>query len=214
MHISEGVLAAPVLIGCGAASAVGVAIGVAKLDEKAMVQTAVVSSALFVATLIRVPIGVSSVHLILNGLAGMLLGWRAFPAFGVAFFLQAMLFQVGGFSTLGVNVLMMATPGVLIGLALRPMAQRGSPQTAFVAGATAGALSILFAGVILAGVLVTSGEEFQTAAGVVLAAHVPIMIVEALVTGGAVAFLKRVRPEALGTSETLAPVQHPTESTP
>lgn len=213
MHISEGVLSAPVLIGCGAASAVGVAIGVAKLDEKAMVQTAVVSSALFVATLIRVPIGVSSVHLILNGLAGMLLGWRAFPAFAVAFFLQAMLFQVGGFSTLGVNVLMMATPGVFVGLALRPMAQRGNPQTAFVAGAIAGALAILFAGMILAGVLVTSGEEFQTAAGVVLAAHVPIMIVEALVTGGAVAYLKRVRPEALGTSESLAPARNPTEIT-
>jgi cobalt/nickel transport system permease protein len=214
MHISEGVLSAPVLIGCGAFSAVGIAIGVAKLDEKSMVQTAVVSSALFVATLIRVPIGMSSVHLILNGLAGMLLGWRAFPAFAVAFFLQAMLFGVGGFSTLGVNVMMMATPGVLVGLALRPMAQRGSPQTAFAAGAIAGALSILFAGTILAGVLVTSGEEFTAAAGLVLAAHVPIMIVEGLVTGGAVGFLRRVRPEALGAVDDQNPLVAATETTP
>ncbi len=213
MHISEGVLSVPVLLGCGVFSAAGVAIGLAKLDEKSMVQTAVVSSALFVATLIRVPMPPSSVHLILNGLAGMLLGWRAFPAFAIAFFLQAMVFQVGGFSTLGVNVMMMATPGVIVGLALRPMAQRGSPQRAFVAGAIAGALSILLAGMILAGVLVTSGKHFTTAAGVALAAHIPIMIIEALVTGGAVAYLRRVRPEALGATDDGAPLPQPTEST-
>jgi cobalt/nickel transport system permease protein len=198
MHISEGVLSAPVLIGCGALAAAGIAAGLRQLDEKTMVQTAVVSSALFVATLIRVPIGPSSVHLVLNGLAGMLLGWRAFPAFAVAFFLQALLFGVGGFSTLGVNIVMMATPGVVLGLMLRPVAQRAGPKRAFAAGLAAGALSILFAGLILAVVMVSTGEEFRAAAGLVLAAHIPVMIIEGLVTGGAVGFLRRVRPEALG----------------
>ena len=61
----------------------------------------------------------------------------------------------------------------------------------------------MFAGVILAGVLVTSGEEFTAAAGIVLAAHVPIMILEGLVTGGAVGLLRRVRPEALGAADVL-----------
>lgn len=200
MHISEGVLSAPVLIGCGAIAIGQVAAGVAKLDEKSMVQTAVVCSALFVATLIRVPVGVSSVHLILNGLAGMLLGWRVFPAFAVAFLLQAMLFSVGGFSTLGVNIVMMATPGFLFGATLRPLAHRGSATQAFWAGASAGALSVLFAGVVLAVVLMTSGEQFFATAGLVLAAHVPVMAVEGLVTGSAVAYLKRVRPETLGES--------------
>ncbi len=200
MHISEGVLSAPVLFGCGAFAVGQVAIGVTKLDEKSMVQTAVVSSALFVATLIRVPVGVSSVHLILNGLAGMLLGWRVFPAFAVAFVLQAILFSVGGFSTLGVNIVMMATPGFVFGAALRPLAHRGSAGQAFWAGAAAGALSVFFAGAILAAVLMTTGEEFFATAGLVLAAHVPVMVVEGLVTGSAVAYLKRVRPETLGES--------------
>ncbi len=198
MHISEGVLSAPVLLVSGAIALAGVGVGVAKLDEKSMVQTAVVSSALFVATLIRVPVGVSSVHLILNGLAGMLLGWRVFPAFAVAFVLQAMLFTVGGFSTLGVNIVMMATPGFVFGAALRPLAHRGSEAQAFWAGAAAGALSVFFAGVILAAVLISSGEEFFATAGMVLAAHVPVMVVEGLVTGSTVAYLKRVRPETLG----------------
>lgn len=198
MHISEGVLSAPVLIGCGAAAVGGVSVGLAKLDEKTMVETAVISSALFVATLIRVPIGVSSVHLILNGLAGILLGWRAFPAFAVAFLLQAMMFGVGGFGTLGVNVVMMATPGVLVGLALRPVAHRGTPGRAFWAGAIAGSVSVFGAGAVLAAVLMTTGKEFFATAGLVLAAHVPVMIVEGIVTGSAVAYLKRVRPETLG----------------
>jgi cobalt/nickel transport system permease protein len=206
MHISEGVLSAPVLIGCGGLAVGGIAIGLRQLDEKTMVQTAVVSSALFVATLIRVPIGPSSVHLVLNGLAGMLLGSRAFPAFAVAFVLQALLFGVGGFSTLGVNIVMMATPGVALGLLLRPAVQRTGPRRAFIAGAIAGALSILFAGLILALVMFSTGEEFRAVAGVVLVAHIPIMIVEGLVTGGAVGFLRRVRPEALGI---VAPANEP-----
>jgi cobalt/nickel transport system permease protein len=203
MHISEGVLSAPVLIAGSVLAAGGVAIGLAKLDEKSMVQTAVVSSALFVATLIRVPLGVSSVHLILNGLAGILLGWRVFPAFAVAFLLQAVLFGVGGFSTLGVNVVMMGLPGFLLGTAFRPMAQRGGVRVAFWAGTAAGSLSILLAGVLLALILVSTGDEFRATAGLVIAAHVPVMAIEGLVTGGALAYLKRVRPEALGAAEAL-----------
>lgn len=39
----------------------------------------VLSSAFFVATLIHVPVGPSSIHLVLNGLMGVMLGWAAFP---------------------------------------------------------------------------------------------------------------------------------------
>jgi len=198
MHISEGTLSAPVLIGCGVIAAGGVAVGLAKLDEKSMVQTAVVSSALFVATLIRVPIGPSSAHLVLNGLAGMLLGWCAFPAFAVAFLLQAFIFSVAGFSTLGVNIVMMATPGVALGLLLRPVARHATYRVAVGAGVIGGAGSIFLSGVILAIVLISTGREFHNVAGVVLLAHIPIMVVEGIVTGGAVGFLRRVRPEALG----------------
>ena len=42
-------------------------------------------------------------HLILNGLLGMLLGWAAFPSIFVALMLQAILFQYGGITVLGVN---------------------------------------------------------------------------------------------------------------
>jgi cobalt/nickel transport system permease protein len=62
---------------------------------------------------IHVPVGVGSVHLILNGLIGLLLGWLAFPVIFVALILQALLFSFGGFAVLGANTLLLAAPAVL-----------------------------------------------------------------------------------------------------
>ena len=84
MHISEGVLSAPVLISGAVIAAAGVGIGMKKLDYDRIPQVAVLSSAFFVASLVHVPIGPSSVHLILNGLLGLLLEWISFPAILIA----------------------------------------------------------------------------------------------------------------------------------
>ena len=60
----------------------------------------------------------SSAHLILNGLLGVVLGWAAFPVIFVALLLQAVLFQFGGFTVLGVNT---ATMGLGALAALRDL---------------------------------------------------------------------------------------------
>jgi cobalt/nickel transport system permease protein len=112
MHISEGVLSAPVLVSGAALTVVGTAIGLKKLDYDRIPQVAMLAATFFVASLVHVPIGPSSVHLILNGLLGLLLGWIAFPAILVGLILQALLFQFGGFTTLGVNGIIMALPAV------------------------------------------------------------------------------------------------------
>ena len=70
MHISEGVLSAPVLATGAALTAAGCGIGLKKLDYDRVPQVAILTSAFFVASLIHVPIGPSSVHLVLNGLMG------------------------------------------------------------------------------------------------------------------------------------------------
>ena len=80
MHISEGVLSAPVLVTGAALTVAGVAVGLKKMDYEKIPQVAVLTSAFFVASLIRVPVGPSAVHLVLNGLLGLILGWAAFPA--------------------------------------------------------------------------------------------------------------------------------------
>lgn len=99
MHISEGVLS-PAVLGAGAVlAAAGIVIGLRKLDYDRLMTVAILAAAFFVGSLIHVPIGPSSVHLILNGLLGMLLGWAAFPSIFVALMLQAILFQYGGIRT-------------------------------------------------------------------------------------------------------------------
>ena len=71
MHISEGVLSAPVLVGGAALAAAGTALGLRRVDYDRLVTVAILSAAFFVGSLIRVPLGPSAAHLILNGLAGL-----------------------------------------------------------------------------------------------------------------------------------------------
>ena len=96
MHISEGVLSGPVLAGGWALATVGTTLGLKRLDYDRLMTVAILSAAFFVASLIHVPIGPVSAHLILNGLLGAILGLAAFPAICVALLLQAVLFQYGG----------------------------------------------------------------------------------------------------------------------
>ena len=80
MHLSEGILSAPVLASGTVLAVVGTAIGLRKIDQERIMTTALLSAAFFVASLIHVPIGPGSVHLLLNGLMALLLGWGCFPA--------------------------------------------------------------------------------------------------------------------------------------
>jgi hypothetical protein len=124
MHISEGVLSAPVLISGGVLAAVGTAIGLKKIDYDQLARVGILSASFFVASLVHVPIGPSSVHLIMNGIVGLLLGWAAVPAILVALLLQAVFFQFGGITTLGVNTIIMALPAVLCSYLFAPLLRK------------------------------------------------------------------------------------------
>lgn len=197
MHISEGVLSAPVLIGGGALSAGCVAYGLKKMEYKKIPQVAVLSSAFFVGSLIHIPAGPVSVHLVLNGINGLILGWAAFPSILVALTLQAVLFQFGGITTLGVNTFNMAFPAVLSYYMFNRLARSPNMNIAMAAGFGAGSFSVAAGGAFIALSLVATGEEFAAAAKIVLAAHLPVMIIEGLFTAACVAFLRKVRPEIL-----------------
>ena len=196
MHISEGVLSAPVLLSGLALTAAGTAIGLKKLDYDQIAKAGMLSAAFFVASLIHVPVGPSNVHLILNGIVGLLLGWAAFPAILVALILQAVIFQFGGITTLGVNSIIMALPAVVCYGMFSPLIQRQHP-VAMTAAFACGFLSV-FLGAVLVGLgLVFTEENFFDVAAIVIVAHLPVMIIEGLVTALCVAFLKKVQPEML-----------------
>lgn len=198
MHISEGVLSPPVLAAGAALTAAGVAIGVRRMAAEDVPKVAVLSSTFFVASLIHVPVGPSNVHLVLNGVTGLLLGWAAFPAILVGLTLQALLFQFGGLTSLGVNTFNMAFPALVCHYAFGPLVRRGSRRALLMAGFGAGATAIALGGLLIAASLVLTGESFVEVAGLALAAHVPVMVAEGLLTASCVAFLGRVKPELLG----------------
>jgi cobalt/nickel transport system permease protein len=196
MHISEGVLSAPVLLSGLALTAAGTAIGLKKLDYDQIAKAGMLSAAFFVASLIHVPLGPSNVHLILNGIVGLLLGWAAFPAILVALILQAVIFQFGGITTLGVNSIIMALPAVICYALFSPLIHRQNP-VAMMAAFACGFISV-FLGAVLVGLgLVFTEENFFDLATIVIVAHLPVMIIEGLVTALCVAFLKKVQPEML-----------------
>jgi cobalt/nickel transport system permease protein len=202
MHIPEGPLSVSAvgigILGAGTfLAAAGTALGLRKMDYERVPQVALLSSAFFAASLIHVPLGGASVHLVLSGLVGMVLGWAAFPAILIALALQAVFFGFGGFTTLGANTLVMALPAVASYAMFHRMARSGNEALATAAGFAAGSLSILFGATLLAAVLAGAGRQFETLAQTVLLAHLPVAVVEGLVTASAVLFLRKVRPELL-----------------
>ncbi|MGG7565121.1 cobalt transporter CbiM [Rhodovulum sp. DZ06] len=195
MHVVDDALSAEVVIGAAVLAAGGVAMGLSRLTLERIPTAGVLSACFFVASLIHVPLGPSSVHLILNGLAGLALGWAAFPALLVGLLLQAVFFGFGGVTALGVNVLAIAGPAVIVGMALRGPVARATPRGAAVLGGIAGAGSIALTAIFVAGALALTGDAFLPAAQLVLAAHVPVMVVEGLVTAAAVHLARKVKPE-------------------
>jgi len=197
MHISDGILSAPVLVTGFVGTGVLAAATLRKMDMEEVPKIAVITSVFFVASLIHVPVGPTSVHLILNGLVGVVLGFRAFPAIMLGIILQAILFGHGGVSVIGINTLMMGCGG-LIAYGVWQLRHRFTfAKKEVIFGALAGATGTISSGLILALALLTTGEEFLATAGYALAMHIPIMITEAIVVGACAGFLKRVKPDIL-----------------
>ena len=195
MHISEGILSAPILISGGALTAAGTVIGLKKLDYDRIIDVSILASTFFVASLIHVPLGPGSVHLILNGLLGVVLGWASFPAILIALLLQAIFFQYGGLVVLGVNAFNMAIPAVLCYYLVRPWL--GRPKLRPVAGFIGGFLSVFLASLLMALALALSDSGFLPTAKIVVAAHLPVMLIEGFITMFTISFLARVKPEIL-----------------
>ena len=199
MHISEGYLSGPVLISGAVLAAAGTAIGLKRLDYDRIAQAGILASTFFVASLVHVPIGPSNAHLVMNGIIGLMLGWAAFPVILAALILQAVFFQFGGITTLGVNTVIMAAPAVAVNYLFGPWIGRmGWLGTAAAFGG--GAAAIALAALVMALALLFTDEKFFALAGTAVAVHVPVMIIEGVVTAFCVGFLKKVKPEMLSSA--------------
>lgn len=198
-HIPDGVVSLPVLLTGATVTAAGCAVALRRLTPEAIPRTALLAAAFFVASLVHVPLGPSSVHLILGGLTGVILGWAAFPAITVALALQAVLFGFGGIAVLGVNAMNMAVPAVLCGGAFALVRRGGGdPRRLALAGGACGGLAVLLTALAVAASLAASGRAVVPAARLVVFAHLPVMAVEAAVTAAVIGLVAQVRPDLLG----------------
>lgn len=195
-HLVDGVLSTPVIVGGATIAVAGVAVGLRRIEGDRVPYCGLMSAAFFVASLVHVPIGLSNVHLILNGLLGIVLGWAAVPAIFIALLLQAVFFGFGGITVLGVNTVIMGIPAVACFYLFAPLVRRQG-RYAWAWGALAGAVAILMTCAGVSAALAISGREFFPAAQLVLVAHLPVVAVEAAITGTIVVFLQRVKPEVL-----------------
>jgi len=196
MHISDGVLPVSVAVGGYVASAALVAWSARRTCSEELPKLAVMTAAFFVASLVHIPFGPTSVHLLIPGLTGALLGSSAFLSISLGLLLQSLLFQFGGITALGANALMMGLPALVCGWFFQRFKGRTRLRQAIIGG-IAGALGTILAAIILAALLGTGGEDFFGVAKIALLAHVPVIIIEGLVSAFTIGFLARVKPALL-----------------
>lgn len=202
MHLSEGVLHAPVLLANAVLAAGGVAIGLRKLEQERLPLTALFSAVFFVAGTIHVPVGIGSVHLILNGMAGLFLGWTVFPAFLIALLLQVLFFSFGGFAVLGVNLCIMAIPAVIAHYLwrarLRP--QMSLKDRLFV-GIGAGVVGVGGAAALASlELMLDGGKSYTDLVWLLLASHLPVFVLDSVISVGVISLLCKMYPDALNPS--------------
>ena len=205
MLLSEGVLHTPVLLAGVVFAVVGVAVGLRRLESERLPLTALFAAAFFVAGTIHVPVGIGSVHLILNGMAGLFLGWAVFPAFLIALLLQVLFFSFGGFAVLGVNLCVMALPAVAAHYLLRGYLKPDMGLIAkLIAGLGAGIIGVGGAGALASLVLaLDGGKHYQDLIALLLLSHLPVFVLDGIISYGVISLLSKMYPSALqsiGTS--------------
>lgn len=197
MHISDGILNGQICAAGYAVSGVITAFSLKRMETDTVPRAALVTAAFFVGSLVHVRIGPTSVHLVLNGLAGILLGTAAFPAILVGLLFQAVLLGHGGLTSLGVNAICMGVP------ALAASGLFGAWNALFgrkylrIAGFVCGSIPILLGITLVAAALALSDKTLIPFAEVAVSLHVPLILIEGVMCAFVVGFLNKVKPSLL-----------------
>jgi len=207
MHISDGVLSTAVTAVTYAGATGLLAFSIKGVKHEEIPKMALMTGVFFVGSMIRVPLGPTSIHLMLTGFVGLVAGRRAPISVTIALLLQLFLLQFGGLSSLGANILMAGLPAMLIGMFLRPLVHKSNAMAAVI-GAVSGGGAVLSVIVLLAAILTQANMRFGvgplSTVRVVAVAHVPLVIVEAIVTAAAVLCIAKIRPEFFGRKQAAA----------
>ena len=212
MHISEGILPARLCISSYGLTSLITWYSLRKINrlpnpQASIPKASLLTATFFVASSIHIPMPIGSVHLVLNGLLGAVLGYYAFPAILIGLFFQGIMFGHGGITTLGINAIIMGIPAIfayqifqlrhILGNKIRD--NLSMTIFGFIAGATAiGFSSLIFFSLIITNI--PSGFNVsleQKAIYGLMISHIPLMGIEGILTAMIISFMHRVMPELL-----------------
>lgn len=212
MHMSDGIVNAPVSLLFGAFALLAVAFCAVRarseLDERAVPLAGLVAAFIFAVQMVNFPIlpGVSG-HLLGGALAAILVGpYTGALCIAIVLVVQALLFADGGVTALGTNITNMAVLSVAAGYVTAALLhavvrRRGAAGSVRAVGAVA------FTAALVGTVCAATGFVFEYAiggagavslgavAGYVLGTHVLIGVGEGLITAVTVMAVARARPD-------------------
>lgn len=212
MHMSDGIVNAPISLLFGGIALVALAVCVAKarteLDERTVPLAGLVAAFIFAVQMVNFPIlpGVSG-HLLGGALAAILVGpYTGALCVSIVLIVQAFLFADGGVTALGTNITNMAVIGVAAGYGTAVLLYRlARRRSAEVPVATIGVVAFIAAviGTVCAAVGFVAqyalGGAATTSLGAVTAymsgTHVLIGIGEGIITALTVMAVVRARPD-------------------
>jgi len=198
MHISDGMISGEICIAAGIAAAGLTGFAIKKMTNEDIPRTALMTAAFFIISLIHFRLVVTSIHLNLIAVVGIILGVYSFPAILIALLFQTLMLQHGGITTLGVNTIIMGLPAFLVGIFYKKIVSYTRSTTVkTVLAFFMGSLSIALAATLAALFLVTGGKEFNTVAELLIKANVPLALIEGIAAAIIIRFLYIVKPEML-----------------
>lgn len=145
VHISDGILTASWWLPGYLLAAALVWMASLRLRDEEIPRIALLTAAFFIASSIHVRVGPTSVHLLLNGLVGVVLGVRAPLAVAVGLALQVALLNHGGYQTLGVNACILTLPALLSGVLFHALHRADSLRSSFGRALLMGGAALIWA---------------------------------------------------------------------
>ena len=204
VHVPDGFLSVGVAVSTWAGAAVSLSAALVAERHETRPMTAgvlgAVAAFVFAAQMVNVPVAPgTSGHLVGATLAALLVGpWRALLVMAVVLAVQALLFQDGGITAFGANLLDMGLAGTVVGYTVASLiARAGRGVRSVAAGGVLGAFAAtLCAAALTATWLSVSGlYPLRILLPLLLVTHVAIGLLEAALTGGILVTILKWRPD-------------------
>lgn len=190
MHIADGIIDTRICLAAQAASLGLVYLTGRRAEADEIPKMGITGAALFVVSLIQIPFAGTSLHPGLFGLAGIILGKRAFPVIFTVLLFQSLIFQHGGLLTSGVNAVNMGAGAFLATLVWN---QKLVPEA--VRALLAGFLGVFIPAFLLSVEFKLTG--YGKGIFAIMSVYVVSALIESVITLTVVKFFRKVKSDII-----------------